>query len=161
MRHGIAVDRDDPDCPADPERYLTERGKERTRLAARGLAALEITPQLALVSPYVRAQQTADIAIEALGLGMRRETVQALTPMGSTREVAQRIDAASEPSILCVGHLPSLDLLAAALVGASRPVTSLKKAGVISVQCHAGGLGQGWLAAVYPPAALRRLGGAV
>ena len=24
VRHGIAIDREDPKCPSDPERYLTE-----------------------------------------------------------------------------------------------------------------------------------------
>jgi hypothetical protein len=35
MRHGIAIDREDPDCPPDPERYLTPKGIQRTRAAAR------------------------------------------------------------------------------------------------------------------------------
>ena len=42
VRHGIAIDREAPKCPADPERYLTEEGKEKTRQVATGLAALGV-----------------------------------------------------------------------------------------------------------------------
>ena len=42
VRHGIAIDRDDPKCPADPERYLTEEGKEKTKQVARGVAEIGI-----------------------------------------------------------------------------------------------------------------------
>jgi len=31
VRHGIAIDREDPKCPSDPERYLTPEGHTRTR----------------------------------------------------------------------------------------------------------------------------------
>jgi len=31
VRHGIAIDREDPRCPPDPERYLTEEGVEKTK----------------------------------------------------------------------------------------------------------------------------------
>ena len=38
VRHGIAIDREDPKCPPDPERFLTEEGLEKTRQAAKGIA---------------------------------------------------------------------------------------------------------------------------
>ncbi len=59
VRHGIAIDREDPKCPPDPERYLTEEGIEKTKQVAKGVAALGITGDLFLTSPYVRAVQTA------------------------------------------------------------------------------------------------------
>jgi len=33
---GIAIDREDPKCPPDPERYLTEEGVEKTKQVAKG-----------------------------------------------------------------------------------------------------------------------------
>ena len=59
VRHGIAIDREDPKCPPDPERYLTEEGIEKTKRVAAAVAALSATPDLLLSSPYVRATQTA------------------------------------------------------------------------------------------------------
>ena len=40
VRHGIAIDREDPKCPPDPDRYLTEEGIEKTKQVAKGIAAL-------------------------------------------------------------------------------------------------------------------------
>jgi len=40
VRHGIAIDRDDPKCPDEAERYLTEEGIKKTREVARGVASL-------------------------------------------------------------------------------------------------------------------------
>jgi len=59
--HGIAIDREDPKCPSDPERFLTPEGLKKTREAAKGFAAIEDSPKLFLSSPYVRALQTAEI----------------------------------------------------------------------------------------------------
>jgi len=66
VRHGIAIDREDPKCPPDPERYLTEEGVEKTAQVANGVAALGIAGDLFLTSPYVRALQTAEIFANAL-----------------------------------------------------------------------------------------------
>src|ERR1700730_8265420 len=66
VRHGIAIDREDPKCPPDPERFLTEEGIEKTKQVARGVAELGAAPDLLLSSPYVRAMQTAEIFANAL-----------------------------------------------------------------------------------------------
>src|SRR5215467_4201965 len=66
VRHGIAIDREDPKSPPDPERYLTDEGMEKTRQVAKGVAALGITADLMISSPYVRAMQTAEIFAAAL-----------------------------------------------------------------------------------------------
>src|SRR5260370_33001675 len=66
VRHGIAIDREDPTCPADPERYLTEEGVEKAKQVAKGVAALGGTGELFLTSPHVRAAQTAEIFAGAL-----------------------------------------------------------------------------------------------
>ena len=160
LRHGIAVDPGDPAAPTDPERFLTEKGKVRARAAAKGMAAIGIAPDLVLVSPYVRAQQTADIAVEVLGAhGIPRETIDALIPMGDPSRVIDVMRASGKQSVLCVGHAPNLDLLAARLVGASSPVTHLRKAGVAALEARAIKAGAAVLHAVYPPSVLRALGG--
>ena len=72
MRHGMAIDREDPDCPPEAERYLTPKGIERTRAAAHGLLELNIKPTVLLTSPYVRAVQTGEIVCEVLDLDPKR-----------------------------------------------------------------------------------------
>src|SRR3984885_364298 len=66
VRHGIAIDREDPKCPPDPERYLTEEGIDKTRQGAKGIAALGITPDLLIAGPPPRAMQTSKIFASAL-----------------------------------------------------------------------------------------------
>src|ERR1700759_2552315 len=66
VRHGIAIDREDPKCPPDPEPYLAEEGIEKTKQVAKGVAALGIRADLMICSPYVRAMQTADVFAGAL-----------------------------------------------------------------------------------------------
>ena len=66
VRHGIAVDREDPKCPPDPERFLTEEGIEKTKDVARGIAEVAAVPDLMISSPYVRAFQTAELFAKVL-----------------------------------------------------------------------------------------------
>lgn len=160
LRHGIAIDPTDPACPTDPERYLTEKGKSRVRVGARGLKALGITPEIIVTSPYVRAQQTAQIAREELGEALEIVESDLLIPMAEPSKIVELLRGRTEQNILCVGHSPNLDLVAAHLTGADEPVTSLKKAGAASIEIRGRpGAGGGVLVGVYPASALRMLGG--
>ncbi len=158
LRHGIAIDRDDPRCPADAKRPLTDRGLKRTRAAARGLRAIGVDPDVVLVSPYLRAQQTADVVLEVLSSKLRGLRTPSLTPNGDAETILEAIADTDGQSVLCVGHAPSLDELAAYLVGSDREVVSLKKAGLATVQMSTVRRGGGRLFAVLTPAMLRALG---
>lgn len=163
LRHGIAIDQDDPACPTDPERTLTEKGIARTRAAARGIARLGIErADLVLSSPYVRARQTADIAVEALELDdvPRRET-EALIPVADPAAIVAELRDVSARSVLCVGHAPNLDLVIATLVGSDEAITALKKAGFSSLDVRRGTIGPGTaqIIALYPASVLRKLAG--
>lgn len=162
LRHGIAIDPSDPACPTDPERFLTDKGKTRTRAAAKGLRRIDIAPVIIIASPYVRAQQTAEIAREELGGdAIALESSDALIPMADPSRIVDILRAKTDSNILCVGHAPNLDLVVAYLVGADEPITSLKKAGCASIEIRHGrpGPGTGALVGLYPASALRRLGG--
>jgi phosphohistidine phosphatase len=156
FRHGIAVDREDPDCPPDFERYLTDKGKERTRAAARGLAALGVAPERILSSTYVRARETAEIAAEELGIDPTAiELTEALVPEAGPQRILREAAKLGVESVMCTGHAPNLDLVVAEAVGHElAPFTSLKKAGVacLDVDEHGGQLL--WL---LPPKVLRAL----
>ena len=72
VRHGIAMDREDPNCPPDTERPLTPKGMKRTHAAALGLHALKIHPDAVLTSPWLRAVQTAEIFCEVMGFSSKK-----------------------------------------------------------------------------------------
>jgi phosphohistidine phosphatase len=157
MRHGSAVDREDPGCPPDPERPLTAEGRKRTREAALGLKWLDVAPDRVLTSPFLRARQTAEIVLEVLGRStLKPEPSDALLPAADPSLLRKALAARSGRHVLCVGHLPHLDGAIAHLLGAPRAVTELKKAGVVCLELPASGAGTiRWAA---PPKLLRRLG---
>jgi phosphohistidine phosphatase len=136
VRHGIAIDREDPKCPPDPERYLTEEGVDKSRQVAKTIAALGITPDLLISSPYVRAMQTAEIFANALKYSKQKIRRSDLLLPGAEssalfRELAKDKQSAS---VFLFGHAPHLDELIAAAFVSKRHITALKKAGVAALQ---------------------------
>ncbi len=160
FRHGIAIDRLDPRCPADPDRALTEKGRRRTLAAARGIKSLEICPEMILTSPYQRANETADCVLEAFGFGADRVVVtDALLPEADPDEICDEVELLGVDSVLCCGHAPNLDEVIAYLLGAGRDVTALKKAGFAWLRGLRLDAGGAELVALIPPRALRSLDG--
>ena len=136
VRHGIAIDREDPKCPPEADRYLTEEGIERTKQVAEAVAALGIHADLMFSSPYVRATQTAVIFASELEYPKQKirrtdSLLPGAEPGAFLRELAREKDVST---VLCFGHAPHVDGLLAAAVGASRHITSMKKAGVALVE---------------------------
>ena len=136
VRHGIAIDRQDPKCPPDPERYLTEEGVEKTKQVAKGVAALGVTGDLFLTSPYVRAAQTAEIfasALENAKQKIRRTDLllPGAEPSQLFRDLAREKQASA---VFLFGHAPQLDDVIATALGSKKHLTELKKAGVAFVE---------------------------
>src|SRR5437879_5504852 len=136
VRHGIAIDREDPKCPSEAERNLTEEGVEKTKQVAKGLAALHLHVDLMISSPYTRAMETATIFASALEYPKQKiRTTDTLLPGAEPtaflRELAKEKNVSS---VFCFGHAPHVDGLLAAAVGAPHHITSLKKAGIAFVE---------------------------
>jgi phosphohistidine phosphatase len=161
MRHGIAVDHDDPSCPPDEQRPLTEEGRARTREVAQGLARLEVAVGLVISSPLLRAMQTAEIAAAALGVSPDRiRRSEALTPLADPRELLSELRKGAVRDVLCVGHAPNLDLvLTQAVAPRAAPIASLKKAGVACIELPSEPGQSGQLVWLMAPRALRLMGG--
>ena len=146
VRHGIAIDREDPKSPSDPERYLTPEGLKKTREVAKGFAALGVSAGVFLSSPYVRAMQTAEIFADELKFAKSKIKQSDLLLPGADagaffRELLR--SARSEDSAVCFGHAPHLDELIAFALGSKRDLTQLKKAGAACLE----------LARISPPSA--------
>src|SRR5690349_16214865 len=128
VRHGIAIDREDPKCPPDPERYLTEEGVEKTKRVAAGVAALSATADVLLSSPYVRAMQTAEIFATALDYPKQKIRRTDLLLPGAEptllfRELARDKQAST---VFLFGHGPNVDDVLAAALGSKKHLTDRK-----------------------------------
>jgi phosphohistidine phosphatase len=147
VRHGIAIDREDPKSPSDPERYLTSDGLKKTREVARGFAALKISPDVFISSPYVRAMQTAEIFAEETKFAKSKiRQTELLLPGAEPSAFFRELQRTSrtEESAICFGHAPHLDELIAFALGSKKGLTQLKKAGAACLE----------LTRISPPAGL-------
>ena len=160
VRHGIAIDRDDPKCPPEAERYLTPEGITKTKQVARGVAELGATADLLLSSPYVRAMQTAEIFAGALGYAKQKiRRTDLLLPGADAgllfRELAKDKDSAE---VFLFGHGPQVDDMVALALGAKNPCTALKKAGVALLELKRVSPPSGELLWLATPKLLKRAG---
>jgi len=159
VRHGIAVDREDPSCPPDTERPLTPKGIKRTQAAALGLRALEVKPNAVLTSPWLRALQTAEIFCETLGYPSKKIIrTDALKGTSAPSDLLRELQSIKAKVVLCFGHEPHLHLVIAHILHTGAKITELKKAGLALLELERAVPAQGRLVALYPASALRQLG---
>jgi phosphohistidine phosphatase len=132
IRHGIAEDRGDA-WPDDSKRPLTGDGMARLKKAARALARIEVSVDVVLTSPLVRARQTAEIIASGLDPRPSLVNVDSLAPDGSYAAVLADLEKHSRKCrIALVGHEPMLGELAARLIGSRHPI-ELKKGAVCRI----------------------------
>jgi len=136
VRHGIAIDREDPKCPPDPERFLTEEGTEKTKQVAQGVAEIASLPDLMISSPYVRAFQTAELFAKALEYPKDKiRKSDFLLPGAESLQLFRELSKDKDNSVVFLfGHAPHLDDLIATALGSKHHITALKKAGVALIE---------------------------
>jgi phosphohistidine phosphatase len=158
IRHGIAVDREDPNCPPDTERPLTPKGIKRTRAAALGLLALKAKPDAVLTSPWLRALQTAEIFCQAFSIPSKRIIrTDALKGTSSPSDLLRELQSMKAKSVFCFGHEPHLHLVIAHVLHTNAKITELKKAGLALLELERFSPPHARLQALYPAGTLRLL----
>lgn len=160
VRHGLAIDREDPKAPPDSERYLTEEGIQKTKRVAAAVAELSGSADLLLSSPYVRAMQTAEIFAEALDYPKQkiRHSDSLLPGTGASLLFKELAKDKQSASVFVFGHAPHLDDVIAAAIGSKHHVTALKKAGVALLELKRVSPPSGQLVWLATPKLLRRSG---
>ena len=98
LRHGEAQ----AHARTDAERNLTEHGRAEVSRSAAHLIGQPLGAIIA--SPYVRAQQTAQLVRDVLGFQPEIRTVPWLTPDGDVQRVLEKLD--SDDDVLLVSHQP-------------------------------------------------------
>jgi len=111
MRHGEA----EPRAESDSQRELTDQGRQdiaqMVQRYSSDLAAVDVI----WVSPYVRAQQTAEIVSGVLEVPII--TQSCLPPNGNPADVLDMLQNIDEQTVLMVSHQPLVGVLVDDLAG--------------------------------------------
>jgi phosphohistidine phosphatase len=105
MRHGQAEMR----AASDGQRELTDVGIRQSEQMADYFARKSVSFDAALISPYIRAQQTFAAVSSFFPQIKNQQTLRFLTPSGSARKTVNEIfalQASGVKSLLIVSHLP-------------------------------------------------------
>ncbi len=129
LRHGEAF----PQAPTDAERPLTPNGRDEVLSSAEHLKGRPISAILA--SPYLRAQQSAELVRQAIGFRSAIGTAPWATPESSLREALVYLDEREESEILLVSHNPFLGELAGLLIhGHRQQPVALRTASLVELE---------------------------
>jgi phosphohistidine phosphatase len=137
LRHGLAVELENPDRRRDFARELTGEGKRKLEHVSDALQALEISFDLILTSTYMRALQTAKIIATGLDLTEQVQCIEQLAPGASSRKLIEFINGLKKKPqrLLLVGHEPGLSQLISLLVtGDPGAFITVKKAGFCKLE---------------------------
>ena len=149
LRHGQA----EANAPSDAQRQLTEIGREEARRMAGRLLNEPI--DVILASPYVRAQQTAELVREALGLRRAIVTVDWATPDDDALAALDYLAERSEMNILLVSHQPLVgQLLSLAVDGHRQRYYPMPTAGLALLETPLPAAGIATLLELHSPASL-------
>ncbi|HWT70323.1 MAG TPA: phosphohistidine phosphatase SixA [Pseudomonas sp.] len=129
LRHGEAEPHGSQ--PHDSQRALTDHGREEVLRSAARLIGQPVTAIYS--SPYLRAQQTAQLVRDALGFEPEIRTVDWLTPETDPDKVAEQLVSVS--NVLLVSHNPLVgNLLSYLQHGAGHPPEKVSTAGLAELK---------------------------
>jgi len=133
LRHGVA---EEPQIgQPDAERALTPDGRKKLRNVLRAAASAGMAPSLILTSPYKRALQTGQMALEMLDYTGELLRTKALEPGSTPKSVWDEIRVHKDESrILLVGHEPLFGRLTAYLLGSPNLQVDFKKGAVACIE---------------------------
>jgi phosphohistidine phosphatase len=134
VQHGLSLPKD-----VDPERSLSVDGREETIRVATYLQKLGVSLKAVCHSGKTRAQQTAEIFANELGVNDPVE----LPGMAPNDDVADFAETLSGDDTMYVGHLPHMGKLASYLITGNEnsAVVAFANSGVVcldhdSTGCH-------------------------
>ncbi len=153
IRHADAVPLGEGGVTEDADRPLTPKGEDQAKKAGKGLERMGMRPDVVVTSPLLRARQTADLLVGALGLPRPEiEVSEELAPDGKRRRLSRYIKDMGKAKVVLIGHQPDLGTLAAWLIGSKKAQVEIAKAGVAHITCEAGpGKGKGILVELVKP----------
>jgi phosphohistidine phosphatase len=129
FRHGDAKPKNE-----DPERGLSDRGREE--VTAVSTVFSRISPRIEAIwhSGKNRAEQTANILAASLKIEGRVQARSGLNPNDPLPPLVEELER-RQANLVIVGHLPQLGkLISALLVGEERELLDLPSAGLVCLE---------------------------
>ena len=132
IRHGEA----EPSTGSDSERNLTDYGHQQAKLAGLYLAQSALKFDHIWVSPYRRAQQTAEELMSSMTPMPRREIAE-LVPETKPVVLLELIEQAQAENLIIVSHQPLVSALAGLMVnGNIRSGPSMSTASMVLLEVN-------------------------
>lgn len=125
VRHGDA-DAEIPDGLDDEARPLTAKARVALPVHFQAVSALIGTPDVMVMSPLVRAVQTATLLAQVVGYEGPMRPTRMLFPDGPVGALEKLLAEHDGKAVVLVGHQPSMGAAAAHFLGMSsfpKPVT--------------------------------------
>ena len=133
LRHGIAEER--AADGTDQARALTTEGEAQLHAAADAWRRLNLRPDVVFTSPLRRAERTAELLVDGLGLSHAPIADDLLAPGADWSSFAQLLaQRPADRRVMFVGHEPDLSQTIELLTGASS--VRMRKAGVACLEFY-------------------------
>ena len=129
IRHGISLPEE-----KDPEKSLSQEGKEQTQKIAEFLKTKSVKVDAIWHSPKLRAIQTAQIISKSIFCPEIQERND-LNPLDSVEKFPEEIQSLNK-NLMIVGHLPFLQKLASLLLSGAETNQSIsyKNSGAVCLE---------------------------
>ena len=141
VQHGLAMAKEQ-----DPERPLTEQGRQDVERLARFLQQAGIGVERVIHSGKLRARQTAERLAEAIAPDLEPETSGLLNPNDNPKAFDWQSESWDRDTLV-VGHLPFMAKLVAHLVAEDErlPVVGFQPGTLVCLERHNGDWQIAWM----------------
>jgi len=135
IRHADALALGERGITSDQDRPLSAKGETQSAAVGKMLQRRGIVLEKLVASPYLRAQQTAQIVLQQLKPAPELLTTDALEPDAKPRKLAKYLQSLTAKSVGLVGHLPHVGVWTGWLIGSKKSQVDFAKAGVAHLVC--------------------------
>jgi len=131
VQHGVSLSKE-----KDPEKGLSGKGMEQTNLIAGVAGNYKIPVEKIVHSGLKRAEQTAHIFKESLGLAQPIQQIAGIKPMDDVAAFATTIDPCK--NVMVVGHLPFMERLVSYLICKNKDhlVYKFQNSGIVCLEAE-------------------------
>lgn len=134
-QHGKATSKKE-----NPERPLTDEGRQEVTRVGRRLSAAEIRPGAIWHSGKLRAEETARVLARQVAPEIEIREHEGLSPTDDPQRTREALENEGEGDVLLVGHLPHLSRLCSLLIAGDAELepVAFRNGGVMCLESEGG-----------------------